>query len=307
MKIYDIAIIGAGPAGISSAIYAVRAGLDTIIFDPNPIGGLITSTMDLENYPGFPDVLSGMELMEKFSEQLKKLGNEIQNYEVKSITKSNNIFEISYQDTFVKAKSVVIASGSKTKKLNIPREESFIGKGISYCASCDGPLYRNAEVVVVGTGNSGIQEGLFLLKFVKKITFVEFLPYMIAEDILQKRIQEHNNVDIMLSHKIIDFKGDNLLEGIVVQSLEDNSVKEIPCEGVFVFVGYIPNTDFVRGFVELDEKGFIKADDRTLQSSVEGVFVAGDVRNKDFRQVATAVGDGATATFSVQHYLDSLE
>ncbi len=307
MKTLELAIIGAGPAGITAAIYAKRAGLDFAIYDFDPIGGLITNTTDLENYPGFPEPQTGTDLMMKFQEQLKNLGQVIENKRIVSIKRVGKLFNLSVGDDTVIAKTVIIATGSKTRPLGIDDEEKYVGRGISYCATCDGPLFRGRRIAIVGTGNSGIQEGLFLLKFVEHITFVEMLPHMIAEDILQKRISKFDNVDFRLGHKITGLSGEPFLQKMEVENLETGDKEWIDVDGIFVFIGYDPHTKFIEGLVEMDKKGFIKADDRNLSTNVPGLFAAGDVRDKLLRQVTTAVGDGAQAVHSVQMYLENLE
>lgn len=304
MRKVDLAILGAGPAGITAGIYAKRAGLDFAILDNDSIGGLITHTMELENYPGFPEMQSGQELMEKFKEQLEKLGSEVEIAEVLGVDKHDSDYKISFDGGELLTKSIIIATGSRIKPLGIPDEEKYVGRGISYCATCDGPLYSGKKIAIVGTGNSGIQEGLFLLKFVEHIDYVEMLPNIIAEKILQDRISKYESVEFHLGHKIKSINGDPFVEEIEIESIDSGDIKTLAVDGIFVFIGYLPNTQFLDGIVELDEKGYVIADHSTLATSAKGIFVAGDVRNKRLRQVATAVGDGANAVFSVQHYLD---
>lgn len=306
MRKLELTILGAGPAGITAAIYAKRAGLDFAIFDYDPIGGLITSTTDLENYPGFPETQSGTELMMKYQEQLKNLGHEIENKRVISIDRKED-FIIKLEDEEIQSKAVIVATGSKPKSLGLKDESKYIGKGISYCATCDGPLFRNRNIAIVGTGNSGIQEGLFLLKFVKHITFIEILDHTIAEDILMKRVKKFDNVDFKLAHKITELSGEPFVDKIEIESLVTKEKHELAVDGIFIFIGYDPNTDILGDLVELDKKGFIAASDRDLSTNVKGLFAAGDVRDKHLRQVATAVGDGALAVHSVQLYLDNLK
>ena len=307
MRKFELAIIGAGPAGITSAIYAKRAGLDIIICDPDPIGGLITHTNDLENYPGFPEAQSGMDLMMKFQDQLKSLDHKIENIAIEAVVKSDGGYILKSSKEEIFAKTIIVATGSKPKKLGIPNEDEYVGRGISYCATCDGPLFRDKKIAIVGTGNSGIQEGTFLLKFVKHISFIEMLPYMIAEKILQDRVKKHDNVEFYLGHKIVKLQGEPFLESIILENIETKEQKTVELEGIFVFIGYDPKTNFLKDVIELDRRGYVIADNDTLETSAPGIYVAGDVRQKKLRQVVTAASDGAIAVFSAQHYLDNLD
>ncbi|MFP4458888.1 MAG: NAD(P)/FAD-dependent oxidoreductase [Candidatus Zixiibacteriota bacterium] len=307
MRKLELAILGAGPAGITAGIYAKRAGIDFAIIEKEPISGLITNTMDLENYPGFPEPQTGNELMEKFKKQLENLGTTIEMATVEKIEKDGDGYKVKLDNDEIHARTIIISTGSRIRPLGIPDEEKYIGRGISYCATCDGPLYSGKKIAIVGTGNSGIQEGLFLLKFVGHIDYIEMLPNMIAEQILQDRIAKHDNVDFHLSNKITKIEGDPFVEKVTIENVETGDEKTLEVDGIFVFIGYLPNTKCFEGTVELDKKGYIIADHDTLGTSAPGIFAAGDVRHKRLRQVATAVGDGANAVFSVQHYLENLD
>ncbi|NPA92104.1 MAG: thioredoxin-disulfide reductase [Chloroflexi bacterium] len=306
-KIYDLVVVGAGAAGLTSAIYASRDGWDTLVLEKEASGGLAATTHLIENYPGFPEGIDGSELMEKFAEQAKRFGAQIVEFEEVTSLKKNDdgIFEIATSGGAVyKGRTVILATGSRPKKLGIPGEEEFANKGVSYCATCDGPLFKDQDVVVIGCGNSGLQEAQILLEYAKSVTFVEFLPYSIAEKVLQDRVVNHPKVKCYFSHMAVEIKGDDFVHTVVVKDRESGEIKEIPAKGVFIYVGYQPYTDFVKGFVELDERGYIITDNH-MRTNVDGVFAAGDVRSGNLAQVAVAVGDGAKAAIGVREYLQA--
>ncbi len=305
-KVYDLIVVGAGAAGLTSAIYASRDGWETLVLEKEATGGLAATTHLIENYPGFPEGIDGSELMEKFAEQAKRFGAQIVEFEEVTSLKKNDdgIFEIATTGATYKGRTVILATGSRPKHLGIPGEEEFANKGVSYCATCDGPLFKGQDVVVIGCGNSGLQEAQILLEYAKSVTFVEFLPYSIAEKVLQDRVVNHPKVKCYFSHMAVEIKGDDFVNAIVIKDRETGELKEIPTQGVFVYVGYQPYTDFVKGFVELDERGYIVTD-RHMHTNVPGVFAAGDVRSGNLAQVAVAVGDGAKAAIAVREYLQA--
>ncbi len=305
-KVYDLIVVGAGAAGLTSAIYASRDGWETLVLEKEATGGLAATTHLIENYPGFPEGVDGSELMEKFAEQAKRFGAQIVEFEEVTSLKKNDdgIFEIATSGATYKGRTVVLATGSRPKHLGIPGEEEFNNKGVSYCATCDGPLFKGQDVVVIGCGNSGLQEAQILLEYAKSVTFVEFLPYSIAEKVLQDRVVNHPKVKCYFSHMAVEIKGDDFVKAVVIKDRETGELKEIPAQGVFVYVGYQPYTDFVKGFVELDERGYIVTD-RHMHTNVPGVFAAGDVRSGNLAQVAVAVGDGAKAAIAVREYLQA--
>jgi len=300
---YDIIIIGGGPAGLTAGIYASRARLKTLLLEKNITGGLAATTDKLENYPGFPDGISGMDLLERMRKQAERFGTEIKEFEeVRDVKPLNKRIEITTVQGKYSALSVIIASGSEPKKLNVPGEEKFRGRGVSYCATCDGPLFGEKDVAVVGCGNSGLQEGEFLLKFVKSVTFVEFLPRMTAEKILQERFQNRKNTRFLLNHKLIRINGGETVSSIVVRDREKGKEEELPVSGVFVYVGFKPNSDFLKDVVKLDTSGFVVTNGKT-ETSIPGIFAASDIRSKDVRQVSTAVGEGTLAAIAAEKYI----
>jgi thioredoxin reductase (NADPH) len=303
-KIYDLIIIGGGPAGLTAGIYATRGKLDTLLLDRLAPGGLAASTEWVENYPGFPEGIAGADLMKKMEEQAQKFGLEITSIkEVLSVDFKNKIKTIKVEDGEYKTKAVIIATGTQPKKLNIPGEDKFKGRGVAYCATCDGPLFKDKNIVVIGAGSSGIQEGLYLLRFVKTVTVVEFLPHMTAEKILQERASKEPRMKFYLNHLVTSINGENKVESVTIKNRDTGEEKKIEAQGVFVYVGLTPITGFLKRQIELDKWGYISAGEDT-KTSVPGAFAAGDVRQKILRQITTAISDGATAAFMAEKYVE---
>lgn len=306
-KIYDLIIIGGGPAGLTAGIYATRGRLSTLLLDKLAPGGLVATTEWVENYPGFPEGVTGADLMKKMEEQAQKFGLEITPIqEVVSVDFKNKMKTVTVEEGEYHSKAVIVATGTQPKKLNIPGEDKFRGKGVSYCATCDGPLFKDKDIVVIGAGSSGVQEGLYLLRFVKSATVVEFLPHMTAEKILQERALREPRMKFYLNHIVTSINGENKVESVTIKSREIGEEKKIGAQGVFVYVGLNPMTGFLKGQIELDKWGYILAGEDT-KTNVSGVFAAGDVRQKILRQITTATGDGATAAFMAERYIEEQE
>jgi thioredoxin reductase (NADPH) len=305
--LYDVIILGAGPAGLTAALYASRSLLKTLVIDPAPAGGLASTTEIVENYPGFPNGVMGPELMAAFREQARKFEAEIaEATPVNSVELSGTEKIVATDRGTFKSKAVIIATGTRYKEIGIKGENEYKGRGVSYCATCDAPFFRGKDIIVVGCGSSGIQESLHLLKFVNSITLVEFLPQMTAEPILQERIKKQKNVSFLFRHRLLEIYGERTVKGVKIEDLKTRAVKDIKVDGVFIFAGLSPNAGLFQE-IEKDRYGFVLAEDKTLKTSLPGVYVAGDVRSKILRQIATAVGDGALAAYSVKQYLDEIE
>ncbi len=300
---HDAAVIGAGPAGLTAAIYLGRAKIDTVIFEKIVPGGLIASTDWIENYPGFPDGISGEELGKLVEDQAIRFGARIEATEIISVVLNSDLIELNTDSGTYTASAIIIASGTSTRRLNVPGEEELIGKGISFCATCDAPFFEGENIIVVGAGNSGIQESLYLSKFAKSIKIIEFLDHPTAEKILLDRVKRIAKIELLLSHEVSKFLGDSKLDSVEVEDRESKKKKVIDVNGAFIYVGVVPNTNFLKGVVDMDNEGFIKTDGE-LKTSKEGVFAAGDVRTTPLRQVATAIGDGALAAYKVREYLE---
>jgi len=303
---YDLIIIGGGPAGLTCAIYASREKLSTLLLEKAQCGGLTASTDLIENYPGFPDGISGMELVDKFKQQAQKFGAEIIEFkEVKGVKKSGKTIKVETDKEEYGAYALVVATGSVPKKLNIPGEEKYRGKGVSYCATCDGPLFRNKDVAVIGCGNSGLQEGEALLKYVNSVTFVEFLPEMSASKILQERLKKQKKATFFLNHALSEINGRELVDSITVKERQSGREKQIKVSGVFIYAGFLPNSKFLQGSVELDNAGYIISNEK-MQTSMPGVYAIGDVRADKVRQVDVACAEGTIAAISIRDYLKEI-
>ncbi|MEO0184429.1 MAG: thioredoxin-disulfide reductase [candidate division WOR-3 bacterium] len=302
-RVYDLLIIGAGPAGLSAGIYGARAGLDTVILEKGITGGTITMTDLIENYPAFPAGISGNQLADLMAKQCLRFGVEIHNREVRKVISEKDTFLIQTVNGEFSSRSLIIATGSSPRRLDIPGENKFLGKGVSYCATCDGPLFKNQDIAIIGCGNSGLQEGRFLLRFVRNITFVEFLPYVTGDKILYDYFTNKELVNFLLEHEVISINGQEKVESIKVRDRKTGKEKIVPVGGVFIYVGLIPNSDFVRGYLKTDENGFIYTNEN-FETSVPGIFAAGDIRVKKIRQVVVACSEGAQAAINAHHYLE---
>lgn len=303
-EIYDVVIIGGGPAGLTAGLYASRARLKTLLLEAMSVGGQMMTTDIVENYPGFPQGISGAELTATMEEQAKRFGlmteiREVVGLHVTEGRKSVNTAEGEYQ-----AGAVIICTGTEYRKLGIPGEAEFTGRGVSYCATCDGAFFEDSKIVVVGGGDSALTEALFLTKFAGEITIIHRRDALRATKIYQERAFANPKINFLWDSVVEEIKGNQTVERVLVRNVKSGEVSEVPTEGVFMFIGIEPKTAFLQGVVELDESGYIVVDETSLQTSVEGIFAAGDARKKLLRQVATAVGDGATAAFAVEKYLE---
>lgn len=302
---YDLVIVGAGPAGLTAGIYSSRAGLKTVILERALPGGLAATTDYIENYPGFPEGIKGSELTDHMKKQAQRFGVEIIGTEVISLSQEGQVIISKTSGRIIKAKAVIIATGTLPKKLGIPGEEELMGRGISYCATCDGPLFKGRKIAVIGCGNSGLQEGKFLLNFVEHITFVEFLPRITAEYIWQERYKNESRAEFFLNHELLSIEGEKQVEAIIIRERDSNKQQEIAVSGIFIYTGMVPKSGFVRGFVDTDDKGYIIVN-KKQETSIPGVFAAGDVCADVKRQVITACAQGATSAINVYHYIESL-
>lgn len=301
--IYDVIIIGGGPAGLTAGIYASREKFKTLLLEKAMCGGLPVTTDLIENYPGFPSVTKGSDLMAKFKQQAQNCGAEIiETREVKEVEKTDKNITVKTDENEYTTHTLIIAAGSVPKMLNIPGEKEFRGRGVSYCATCDGPFFKDKDVVIVGCGNSGLQEGEALLNYVKSVTFVEFFPFMTAAKVLQERLQKKENVTFMLNHRVTSVNGENAVSSITVKDRTNNEEKNVKTAGVFIYAGFSPNSAFLKDVVDLDEDGYIKTDEN-MKTSVNGIYAAGDIRSKEVRQITVACGEATTATVAVGSYL----
>ena len=299
---YDLVIIGAGPAGLTAGIYAARARMNVLLLEKAVPGGQILVTDWIENYPGFPEGISGFDLAEKMRIHAQELGLKIETAEVHSLNISETKKEIVLKDKSITAKSLIIASGASPRKLGIG-EEKFMGKGISFCATCDAPFFKEKVVVAIGGGDTAVQEAIYLTKFAKKVYLIHRRDELRATKILQERALKNDKIEIVWDSVATGVQGFFGVESVKIKNVKTNEEKTIKADGCFIWVGILPNTEFLNKSLKTDETGFIQAD-KTMQTSVPGVFAVGDVRDTPLRQVSTAVGDGAMAAVSAEHYIE---
>ncbi len=303
-KIYDVIIIGGGGAGLTAGLYASRANLSVLLFEKMMAGGQIASTDLVENYPGFEEGIQGAEVAVKMEAQAKRYGTEFAYDEVTAIAKKGDVFEIKTLSAAYISKTVILAMGASFKTLGIEHEKELIGKGISYCATCDGAFFRGKKVIVVGGGDSAVQEGLFLTRFAESVTIVHRRDSLRASPILQSRAKANPKIDFIWNAVVEDLEGADKLQAVVLKDTKTGAAKRVETNGVFVFIGHNPNSQLARNFVEVDTFGYIITADNTKQTSVKGVFAAGEVRLGATRQLVAACGEGCSAAIEAQQYLD---
>ncbi len=304
-EFYDLIVIGGGPAGLSAALYAAREGIETLIIERSGVGGQAGTTERIDNYPGFAQGIGGAELADAMREHAERFDVEILPAQtVTSIEAQGDYKMISTEsgDSYC-SRSLLLTPGATYRRLNVPGEEDLIGAGIHFCATCDGPFYKGQELLVVGGGNSGVEEGLFLTKFATKVTILEVGERLRASQILQEKAASHPQIEVRLNTTVVEFKGDGKLSSVVIKDTSTGETEEIKPGAVFVFIGLLPNTAFVKDSVDLDQWGSISTSP-TMETSLEGVFAAGDARSGSTKQVASAVGEGATAALMIRQYLE---
>lgn len=307
---YDCIIIGAGPAGISAGIYAARASMKTIIIERGTPGGLIAKTDEIANYPGAEDVPTGPELIERMVKQAKSFGAEFITDTVVNVDFSGTTKIVYGENTTYEAKSVIIATGSNPRLLDVPGEKEFTGKGIAYCATCDAPFFQDLDVYVVGSGEAAVEEAMYLTKFGRTVTLLVRKDKLSVAKSIEEKAMKCEKLKIMWNVEVESFEGTGLLSAMnIVNNKTGEKTKIVPREGdmifgVFIFVGYIPESTIFNGIIDTDRNYIVS--DETMKTSVEGIFVAGDVRVKELRQVVTAVNDGAIAAINARKYVESL-
>lgn len=306
-RVHDLVIVGAGPAALSAALYTTREDIETLVLEKGVIGGLAAITDKIENYPGFPDGVSGMELADRLRAQAERFGAKIEYGDVSKIENGSDVKKVHTADNVYQTHTVLIASGNDYKRLQADGEKEFYGKGVHYCATCDGPLYKGKRIVAVGGGNSAAQESLFLARLVEHVDILIRRDQWRASDVLIERVKKTPNITVHFNTEIDRIAGEgNFVKRVLAKNNQTNQMIELPTDGVFVFIGLVPNTRFLAGSgVELDERGFVKTNDH-LGTNVLGIFCAGDVRSGATEQIASAVGEGATAALTIREYLDQV-
>ncbi len=303
---FDTVILGGGPAGLSAGIYASRGAVSTAIIDISMMGGQPSNYLELENYPGFP-IIGGYDLMEKFEEHADKFG--VQKFpmqEVESIDLTSTPKVIVTKEAEFKAKTVIIACGAQPMKLGVPGEKEFVGRGVSYCAVCDGAFYKNKVVAVVGGGNAAVEEAMYLTKFADKVYVIHRRNELRADKIVQERAFKNEKIEFIWDSVVKEIKGDDLVHTAVLENVKSGERSNLQVNGVFPYIGMVPNIEGISGQIEQDANGFIITDE-TMKTSVEGVFAVGDIRKTPLRQVITAASDGAVGAVYAVKYLESLK
>ena len=299
---YDVIIIGAGPAGLSAAIYSARGGLKTAVFERAFIGGQITVTDEVENYPGFEDALSGFDLTERMRAQAARFGAEFHDEEITAMGMEGLCKIIETSKDKYRAKAVIICTGAHPRRLNVPGEERFTGRGVSYCATCDGALYRDKVVAVVGGGDSAIEEGIFLTRFAKKVVVIHRRDQLRAQQIIQQRAFKNPKMEFIWDSVVQEIQGEAMVEKLEIYNRKTNEISYIPADGVFIYVGILPNNELLESRIELDSAGFVLTDE-FMHTNVPGIYAAGDIRHTVLRQVVTATSDGAIAAWSAEKWI----
>jgi thioredoxin reductase (NADPH) len=306
---YDIVIIGGGPGGYTAGIYAARAARKTLLIEGAGTVSQITITDIIENYPGLPDGIGGFELMQLFKKQALKFGLEVVPKDVTTVRKISDgpvIWEVTAGNKVYKTLSIIAATGAMWRSLGVPGEAEFVGRGVSYCATCDGPFYRNRDVVVVGGGDTAIQEALFLTHFARKVIVIHRRDRLRAAGMLQNRAFAEKKIEFVWNSTVAEITGADFVTGVKVKDVISGAISEIAADGAFIFVGRLPYTEIFKGLVAMDKTGFLITDEN-MRTNADGIFAAGDCRAKLFRQVVTAAGDGANAVNSAELYIDEVK
>jgi thioredoxin reductase (NADPH) len=302
-KIYDVIVIGSGPAGLSAALYAGRAHLDTLVLTGSEIGGQVSLTSEVDNYPGLAEGLTGPELVQKLQAHAERFGAQVQIDTITAVDLKQRPFRLSGYNGEYRARALVLSTGASPRKLNVPGEAEFTGRGVSYCATCDGWFFRDKEVIVVGGGDSALEEALFLTRYAKKVTLVHRRDELRAGPALQKRAFANEKIGFIWNAAVKEIVGENAVKGVRLVNTQTGAEWEQAADGVFIFIGHIPNTDLFKGQLEIDENGYLITDKRMF-TGVEGVWAAGEVADSVFRQVITSAGMGAAAAIQAQRWLD---
>lgn len=304
-KVYDVIIIGAGPAGMTAAVYTSRANMSTLMLEKGIPGGQMANTEDVENFPGFEHIL-GPDLSTKMFDHSRKFGAEYAYGDVKSVEDGDPYKKVVLGKKEYLAKSVIVATGSSYRKIGIPGEEHLSGRGVSWCAVCDGAFFKGKELVVIGGGDSAVEEANYLTRFATKVTVIHRRDQLRAQKILQQRAFDNEKINFIWNHTVEEVLGEDKVSGVRIKSTETNEEQDFACEGVFIYVGMDPISQAVTGLGILNESGYVVSNDADMSTAVPGIFAAGDVREKTLRQIVTATGDGSQAALSAQHYVEEL-
>ncbi len=305
-KVYDLIIIGSGPAGFSAALYAGRAHLDTLVITGNEIGGQVATTWDVDNYPAFPEGITGPELVGRMQKHAERFGARFEMDLVTAVDLSQRPFALTGYNGQYRARALIVATGASPRKLGVRGERELAGRGVSYCATCDGWFFQDKQVVVVGGGDSALEEAIFLTKYASKVTIIHRRDELRAGPTTQKRARENDRIRFLWDTVVDEITGETAVKSVRLRNVKTDSISELAADGVFVFIGHLPNTGLFAGQLEMDDHGYLKTDQH-MRSNVEGVWVAGEAGDPHFRQVITSAGMGAAAAIEAQRWLDSQE
>lgn len=299
---YDVIIIGSGPAGLSAGIYAARGGLKTVVLERAIIGGQITSAHQVENYPGFPESIEGFELTERMRQQAERFQAQFLDEEVTAIGMEGLCKIVETRENTYRTKALIVCTGAYPRRLNVPGEERFTGRGVSYCATCDGALYRDKVVAVIGGGDSAVEEGIYLTHFARKVYIIHRRDELRAQKILQERAFQNPKIEFIWNSVVQEIYGTDKIEKLEIFNRQTRKISYLPVDGVFIYVGILPNNKLLESRINLDEAGFVYTDE-FMHTNIPGVYAAGDIRHKILRQVVTATSDGAIAAFSAEKWI----
>ena len=306
-ELHDLIIIGGGPAGLTTGIYSSRSGLDVVLLEKQMPGGQISTSQRVENFPGYSEAITGMELTDKMQEQAKKFGTKIENFnDVTSLKKKDNVLTIKAGDKEFSSYAIIICTGTESATLGIPGEAELKGRGVSYCATCDAAFFKDKRVFVIGGGDSALEESLLLVKFASELYIVHRRDKLRAAKVLQEEAFANKKIKFIWNSNLMEIKGGNKVEKAVLKNNKTGEITEMDVEGIFLYVGNIPNTKWLEGTIELDERGYIKTD-VNLETSLKGVFAAGDVRKSQLKQATVAVGEGALAAKMAEKHINEIK
>ena len=299
---HDIVIVGGGPAALATAIYAGRAELKTLVLERMFLGGQVVQTHEVDNYPGFPDGIDGVELIQRMEAQARRFGAEFRTEDVTGVELDGDVKVVKTSENTHRSLTMILATGADPRKLGVPGEEELRGRGVSYCGTCDAPFFRDKKVAVVGGGDTALKEAIFIAKFASEVVIVHRRQEFRAERIYQTEARENPKISFELNSVVDRIGGEERVEGVDIHNVKTDATKTIPCDGVFIFVGNVPNTHFLCNLFPVDCGGHVETD-INMMTSAPGIFAIGDVRKHSYRQIATAVGEGATAAIAAEHWI----
>ena len=306
----DTIIIGSGPAGYTAAIYAARADLNPVIYTGLEPGGQLTTTTEVDNFPGYPQGVDGPTMMNELKEQAERFGTKVEIDFISKVDFSKDkggMHKLYTQNgDEIKSKTVIISTGASAKYLGLPSEQRLIGGGVSACAVCDGFFYKNQDVAIVGGGDTAIEEATYLAKICNNVTMLVRKDHFRASKAMQNRLSNYDNIKVLFNHEVIEVMGENVVDGLKIQSNLTNDISELKITGLFIAIGHSPNTDIFKGIVDMDDSGYILTDKTSTKTNIPGVFAAGDVQDKDYRQAVTAAGTGCMAALDAERYLQEI-